>query len=620
LRRDLRIAVAPVLLVLACTAPPPALPPAGNAGAGGGDGGSGAEVPPACRQALSILPEDCVNFGSVVLGLERTFPIQVSNPGDAPVEVCTGRPSDGAFSATPTRFTIPAGGDATVEVQFFPGTRGEYGAELPLSACTPCPAPLASICLRGEARVETFRLAPDAVNFGAHAPGTSTCQDITVENTGDIPIYIRDIRMSDGLSRDRGAFKLELGNILNNVEIAPGASETFQLCFTPSELGVDYAGSVAVTTDNETQSIAVAARASAPNILALPERLDLDVAIAGRPVQRRVVLTNVGEVVREQVTAVEWTTTDGALRMDHPALPYDVGEDGDLPLDVTFTGVTSGAWSGSIGVTLRDESGNTNTLTIPVTAKVIAGAPCTLDIQPGEIAFGMVRSGKDEGGEQRVYRKDPRIRNTGSSECLVWHFALDPDGSRLFSLEGAPAHDEVISIAPGAELVVSVAYAPLTASIEPDASRLIFERIPEAGADSRILLPISAFGSALCLTMVPNPIDFGQVPLGSVAFRRFSITNCGTNLIKIGGNDPKHPIAPEWNGDVAFSSASTPELSVRGVPEGLPFTLPAGVELELEIVYDPTAIGIDQGHLEIWLKNAAAPLVIDVFAQAVDAP
>lgn len=615
MRNHLRAAVVPALIALGCGVNPAAHPPAGEPG-GGGSGGAGG-LPEACRQTVSIQQEGCLDLGAVRLGLEATRrTITVGNPGDVPVDVCTGIPDDD-FSVTPARLTIPPGGEATMDVRFFPRSRGPHEADLQLGACTAsCPRPLGTVCLRGAALVEAFTLEPDPVDFGVHLPGTTTCKDITVRNTGDVSIYVRDIRTDDALDRVPGTFSIRLGDILNDKEIEAGASGTFQLCFTPAKEGASYSGNLVVSTDGVVQKVAVRGRGGAARIAAVPDRLDLGVNVLGRAVTRRVMLTRVGEPTLLAVTGVEWTPGDGSLEVQHPALPYNVGRAGEMALDVTFVGVTPGDHAGSITVAQQNEAGTTDTISIPVTARVLAGDPCNLIIRPAEVSFGFVHAGKNpETGEQEVYRKDVRIRNAGASECVLWDLGLDPGGSSRFTAGSGPGG--ILAIPPGEELTVTVVYTPIEPSIDLDRSSLMFKQVGDPDVDPQVVVPISGFASALCLRVESDPVDFGRVPLGHAAVRPLNLTSCTPSLLKIGGKDPANPPARGWNGDVAFSAGSSPAFSLRGVPP-LPYSMPADTLLKLDVVHEPTSIGPDHAQLEIWLRSALAPIVVDAFGEGVD--
>ena len=54
--------------------------------------------------------------------------------------------------------------------------------------------------------------------------------------------------------------------------------------------------------------------------------------------------------------------------------------------------------------------------------------------------------------------------------------------------------------------------------------------------ESQASIPISGFASALCLRLEPGEVDLGQIPLGGIALRSLSLINCGSSLVKIGGN------------------------------------------------------------------------------------
>lgn len=488
------VAIAPVLLAIACQEPRPALPPgpdsadgadggqsgtgAGGSPAGGGTGGAGAGGGSAGSGACNDGPADagasCVDFGVVragfPIGEHRTVQVPVRNLSRAPLDLCPqarNGPFDDVFDVEVRRLQMPPLGTASVAVGFTaPEVAGLYQGELSLSPCTPCTdAPPRTVCLRGEAAVEAWSIEPDPIAFGPQPAGSSTCRSIRVRNHGPLAIRVREVVLDDGLTSSPGTFTLDAGDIVDR-EIPPGGSATFDLCFLPAEVGAEYAGQVFVQTAGAVRRAAVTAGGKSC-FAADPPVLDLGLTIPGVPIAGRVALRDICGHARLVRVRIE----PQLFELDHAPLPIRLDATG-LPVDVLFdaAGAENTASAGLVAA-ISTVDGEKDVFRVPVYARILRGEPCTLTGVPDVVRFEV---GAGHTGSRQLV-----LHNQGSSACLAWGFGLS-DGDAGFRLD-APAG--LVTIDPGGVLWLGLTYARAPAAGSGAAAELLFRRMTPPRTD-----------------------------------------------------------------------------------------------------------------------------------------
>jgi hypothetical protein len=150
-----------------------------------------------------------------------------------------------------SQFTVPATSDGRVYV----GARNDGTAATTGSNATTCPTDFESpaytstdsACV-GEVYgfgVYSAQLAASPVNLGTVALGQSSTKMVTLTNTGDTPVTITNV------TTPTVPFGTPAGPALNQ-PIAPGASVSFPVTFTPQALGATTGNYVVTTTDGFT--------------------------------------------------------------------------------------------------------------------------------------------------------------------------------------------------------------------------------------------------------------------------------------------------------------------------------------------------------------------------------
>lgn len=189
--------------------------------------GAGVE---ATRPCVLEEPVTAVDFGKVEVLRERTVELVLRNAGD--VECVLGPLSladnnDGAFRVITVSSTIAAGESGSVVVGFRAESAGRDTAAL---SFRPTPAGglhLIELAATGETEVPT--IYPNAIDFGAVAPGCGRVRTIRVANHRDTQLEIGRFGLSADSSADFSLVNTPLPPIL-----PPNAELSFDVRYDPS--------------------------------------------------------------------------------------------------------------------------------------------------------------------------------------------------------------------------------------------------------------------------------------------------------------------------------------------------------------------------------------------------
>jgi trimeric autotransporter adhesin len=176
-----------------------------------------------------VLSPISLDFGSVQLGSSAQLPIQVTNTSSTPA-FFTGIATSGDYTATGTcptpGNTLAPSTSCTITVTFTPsqtGIRtGTVGISTSLSTL-PINATLTGIGTQSH-----LQLTPTSLNFGSIAVGASSSLTFTLTNTGTASLRALALSVT-------GDYAITVP--CNLTTIAPGASCTVTVTFTPTAIG-----------------------------------------------------------------------------------------------------------------------------------------------------------------------------------------------------------------------------------------------------------------------------------------------------------------------------------------------------------------------------------------------
>ncbi len=179
-----------------------------------------------------------------------------------------------------------------------------------------------------------------------------------------------------------------------------------------------------------------------------------------------------------------------------------------------------------------------------------------------------------------------QVKNTGDTGVV--HL------QRVYLKEGTSPHFSVddpgpVTIEPLQFIEIGVHYQPGPGVAQ---GALVLEH--DALNTGPIQVPLSVSSTAPAVVVLPQVLDFGEVPIGVSDTLDIAINNTGSAPFRVAG------IALSPLSDAAFAVATAPDLPADVSPNG---------QLSASVRFEPTAVGQFEGELVVTLEGADKPEV-----------
>ena len=177
------------------------------------------------------LSASSLNFNGVVVGRSSSQTLQLTNSGSAPLQIRALSLSNPNFSFTGPSLprTLPPSNSLSYTFTFTPASPGTSTATLNVTSNASSPAASVSLAGSGEKSAPSLTVTPASVNFGNQMLQSTNTQNVTLQNTGNVPLALQGITVAGG------AFGFS--NLAPGVSLAPSQQVTFQVWFKPSAAG-----------------------------------------------------------------------------------------------------------------------------------------------------------------------------------------------------------------------------------------------------------------------------------------------------------------------------------------------------------------------------------------------
>jgi hypothetical protein len=275
-------------------------------------------------------------------------------------------------------------------------------------------------------------------------------------------------------------------------------------------------------------------------------------------------------------------------------------------LTINFTAPKVGSFEDKLEL-LSDDSEFADLL-VPIRAR-FDGVP-KMVVSPDPVKFGYVAQGVDSTRPVQLTN-----HGTGVATVKVTDVHLDPPDTTAFSLEDSvdhplPTSDKPIvldptGVDPRAEYVFTVHYHPREVA-DSQVDLVIVTDTPQVGT-----LRVSVSGTSQTppqLSVSPQTVDFGSVPLGQMMALPLTLVNQGGSALNLTysfrNNCP--PNNPKCSTDFSFTPATLPPIDPGGF-------------FEMQVFVQPTSIGPIQGLLIIGSNDPSRPTTtIQIAAEGIN--
>jgi len=216
------------------------------------------------------LSANSLNFKTVVVGQKGTQTFSISNTGTVALQISALSVSNKEFTVTgpAAPLSLLPAKSTTYTLTFAPTTAGSATATV--SIMTNATSQAASIALagNGEAAFANLVVKPTSINFGNLALKSTSTQNVTLQNTGDISLTLQGVTVS-------GA-GFGYSDLSPGFALAPNQVVTFQVWFSPKVVGpaaatvtllspnITSPGSLSLSGDGTTTAAAPAPPPGAP--------------------------------------------------------------------------------------------------------------------------------------------------------------------------------------------------------------------------------------------------------------------------------------------------------------------------------------------------------------------
>ena len=355
------------------------------------------------------------------------------------------------------------------------------------------------------------------------------------------------------------------------VTLEPGGSATFPVTFAPPAAGrstatlraLDEAGLVVV-------EIFLAGTAVDSRITVEPDYL----GFGTRPVDSRTSRTLTVKVEGEPIELTAATVEGGSEFRVGTQFPVVVGE--TLEVEVRYEPKAAGAHQGTL--VLATNHPRSPELRVPLSGTGQVVGPCRVQA-PSSLPFGLVPAGTTR-------RETLRVTNTGTGECRLENFRIEGT-AEWFSLEPVAAP---VYLVPGATFELGVLFTAPVDRFDVLRRSLSFN----TNDSTRPRADVSLSGAALDgeLLAVPDPVDFGAVPVGAAAFRQLELRNQGNTTLVVKN------LALKMGSDRAFAIRVQPAFPATLVPG-------AGITAGLAFVPDSSTAARTSAVVEVQLEGSS---------------
>jgi sugar lactone lactonase YvrE len=434
--------------------------------------------------AVSFAPAT-LSFSQNV-GTSGALPLTIANFGGSPLDF-SNISANGGFTETnncPT--TLPGGSSCTVSVSFAPSVAGPASGLLTVTDDSGNLGAAQAVTLSGLGTAPTASVTPATVSFQSQVLNTtSQAKSVVLQNTGTGPLQVSSVTAAAPFSQTNNC----------TASIAPGASCTVQVSFTPTALG-SASGTLTIADNAGTQTVGLTGNGSAPVSLS-SSTLNLGtVAVGYTSAARTVTLTNRAGVSLTFSSIV--TTTGFAVASNTCGAGIAAGA--TCTVGVTFSPTAIGSATGTL--TFTDSAASSpQTVTLSGTGST----PITLSSNSLNLGTVVVGSTSAVRTVSLTNRETAALNFAGVAASAGFAVASNTCGA---------------SIAGGATCTVAVTFSPT--AVGAATGTLTFT---DDAANSPQTVSLSGTGTAP-VTLSSSSLYLGTVTVGSTSgARTVTLTN-----------------------------------------------------------------------------------------------
>ncbi|AKU91557.1 choice-of-anchor D domain-containing protein [Vulgatibacter incomptus] len=548
---------------------------------------------------------EVLDFGTIKLGDTKTLPLDLTNLIEKSLNLTlsiTGGSDRTAFRVDDGAVELPGGATRAIDVSFTPANRGPHAASLLLRPCATCQD--VRVQLVGTGGITELRASPPTLSLGTVTPGESNTRYFSIQNIGDFPATVTSMTLVGDPVRDpatEGEAPREF-SLAATGEFEVGVSATVDVAVSFDATAADsrkFAKVQVMGPDGLYFEVPVDGKSGGIEVEADPKTVDFGRQPKNFAAKKTFMIRNSGESVALELYPPSEQANYTVAAVDGTSAPWHLNSQNanSMAFEVTFKGSEIQEYPAEMDFPIYvggAMSAEQPFVTVHLMANVVELPACDLDISPSSLRFGAVTV-------NRGVQLPIEITNQGTTECLVWNFALDTE-NRAFAAPGLPNGSQVL--APGDKITVGIRYQPTRITGVIDRTNLYFNHSDVE--TPRAVVAISGLATSFCLSADPNPVAFGPVPAvpqSLQVFKPFVVRNCGTDAVRISR--------------VSMASGYSQRFTARS-DETLPVTIASNGTKSFLASYKPLDLVRDVGKVEVWMQGVDEPFLVETQGQGTD--
>jgi hypothetical protein len=517
---------------------------------------------------LSAIPAS-LSFGTVATGSSANQQIQLTNTGNAAVNISSVTASGTGFSAT--GLTLPAtvspSQSVSLTASFAPSAAGSAAGSLSILSDA-ANSPL-SIPLSGTGAQPGLSISPPTFNFGSVVDGQTKSQTFTITNIGTVALTIAQLSVSGASYSASG--------LVTPATVTPGGTTTFSVLFAPTTAG-SLAGSISISSNApnspSTVSLSGTGVAASVTLSTNPASLSFAGVNAGSTSTKNVTVSNSGN---SSLTISQITVNAKDFAASGISTPLALGAGQSAVLSVSFDPSVSESITGN--VTLMSSQGASAVISVSG-----SGVQPAVTLTPTSASFGSVTVGSPS-------TQTFQLTNSGTGALTISQLSVSGSGFSAGTLS-LP-----ITLNSGQSTTFNVQFAPAGAGAATG-SVTIVSNAPNSPA----LIALSGTGVAATqvLSFSTTTLGFGGVNTGSSSTQSVTLTNTG-------------------NANVSISQISESGAGFTLSGASAPVTITPGQTLTFAVIFTPGAAGTASGTVTVTSNATGSPASIALTGTGVQA-
>ena len=383
---------------------------------------------------MSLAPSS-VSFGNLNVGSTASQTVQLANTGNSSMTVSQVAASGSGVSVSglAAPVTIAPSQSVPLTVKFAPTSGGAVAGSLTVTNSEGINAVAA---VTGTGVQAGISVTPTSASFGSVATGNTNSQTIQLKNSGTASLTVSQVAATgSGFS---------VGGVTVPLTLAPGASSTFNVQYTPTASGA-VNGSVTIVSNapNSPATVSLSGTGVQAGISVTPTSASFGSVVTGNANSQTIQLKNSGTA---SLTVSQVAATGSGFSVGGVTVPLALAPGASSTFNVQYAPTAAGAVSGS--VTIVSNAPNSPT-TVSLSGTGTASTS-TLSVNPGSLSFGSVNNGS-------TASLSFSVTNTGNSNVSISGMSATGAGFSIASGGGA------VTLSPNQSTSVGVQFAPTVA-------------------------------------------------------------------------------------------------------------------------------------------------------------